>query len=110
MGGAGGPGEREGAELGRRRDYGRPSIEAWASVRPPRSSGEHGPPMDQTVVLCTLVAFLLYYNTLQADFAYDDRYRTSAALTRPPRRSASAVFFFVALLLLRRRSFIAAAY
>jgi hypothetical protein len=43
------------------------------SVWPPRSSGEHGPPMDQTVVLCTLVAFLLYYNTLGADFAYDDR-------------------------------------
>uniref|UniRef100_A0A0P6DC12 dolichyl-phosphate-mannose--protein mannosyltransferase n=1 Tax=Daphnia magna TaxID=35525 RepID=A0A0P6DC12_9CRUS len=28
--------------------------------------------MDQTVVLCTLAAFLLYYNTLHADFAYDD--------------------------------------
>lgn len=50
---------------------------AWtvsSSVWPPRSSGEHGPPlMDQTVVLCTLAAFILYYNTLQADFAYDDR-------------------------------------
>lgn len=45
------------------------------SVRPPRSNSEHGPPlMDQTVVLCTLAAFLLYYNTLHADFAYDDRY------------------------------------
>ncbi len=45
-----------------------------SSVWPPRSSSEHGPPlMDQTVVLCTLAAFLLYYNTLHADFAYDDR-------------------------------------
>lgn len=46
-----------------------------SSVWPPRSSSEHGPPlMDQTVVLCTLAAFLLYYNTLHADFAYDDRW------------------------------------
>ena len=52
-------------------------VEVWSfssSVWPPCSSGEHGPPlMDQTVVLCTLAAFLLYYNTLHADFAYDDR-------------------------------------
>ena len=52
-------------------------LAAWSvcgSVWPPRSSDEYGPPlMDQTVVLCTLVAFLLYYNTLYADFAYDDR-------------------------------------
>lgn len=51
-----------------------PAGVAFGSVRLARSNSEHGPPlMDQTVVLCTLAAFLLYYNTLRADFAYDDR-------------------------------------
>ena len=50
-------------------------MSATASVWPLRSSGdEHGPRMDQTVVLSAiLLAFFLYFNTLKADFAYDDR-------------------------------------
>ena len=51
-------------------------MSATASVWPPRSSGdEHGPRMDHTVVLSAIfLAFLLYFNTLKADFAYDDRF------------------------------------
>ena len=66
------PSQLQPAEDERSRVYGSVPLSV-CSVWPPRSSGEHGPPMDQTVVLCTLVAFLLYYNTLGADFAYDDR-------------------------------------
>ena len=51
-------------------------MRAAASVWPLRSSGdEHGPRMDHTVVLSAIfLAFLLYFNTLKADFAYDDRF------------------------------------
>ncbi|KZS12708.1 putative Transmembrane and tpr repeat-containing protein [Daphnia magna] len=31
--------------------------------------------MDLAVIICPLVAFLLYYDTLQAGFVYDDKKR-----------------------------------
>jgi hypothetical protein len=38
------------------------------------ATGVNGPMMtDLAVVICPLMAFLLYYNTLQAGFVYDDK-------------------------------------
>ena len=53
----------------RRQLAGRPA--AASAVRPPLAGG--WPPMAPLAVASSVLAFLLFYNTLDADFAYDDR-------------------------------------